>query len=114
MQVIPGAKDAGYKVQAYAFKGYWEDIGTVEAFYNSNLALANPEKAQFRWAQNGAGRGVGKAGGKQGTSNASSWLRALQYGTQRAVPHARTVCWAQGRCHATSSCTPHEGLAHEP
>ncbi|KAG2448228.1 hypothetical protein HYH02_006813 [Chlamydomonas schloesseri] len=46
-EVIPGAKDAGFKVQAYAFKGYWEDIGTVEAFYNANLALADPEKAQF-------------------------------------------------------------------
>jgi len=46
-EVIPGAKDAGMKVQAYAFKGYWEDIGTVEAFYNANLSLANPETAQF-------------------------------------------------------------------
>lgn len=47
-EVIPGAKDAGFKVQAFAFEGYWEDIGTVEAFYNSNLSLANPDKAQFR------------------------------------------------------------------
>ncbi|KXZ56980.1 hypothetical protein GPECTOR_1g885 [Gonium pectorale] len=46
-EVIPGAKDAGFKVQAYAFDGYWEDIGTVEAFYNANLALADPTKAQF-------------------------------------------------------------------
>ncbi|MEM8716535.1 MAG: sugar phosphate nucleotidyltransferase, partial [Cyanobacteria bacterium P01_G01_bin.4] len=31
-EVIPAAmKD--FKVQAYLFKGYWEDIGTVEAFY---------------------------------------------------------------------------------
>ncbi len=28
-------------------QGYWEDIGTVEAFYNANLALANPATAQF-------------------------------------------------------------------
>lgn len=34
-------------MQAYAFKGYWEDIGTVEAFYNANLSLANPSTAQF-------------------------------------------------------------------
>lgn len=46
-EVIPGAKDLGMKVQAYAFKGYWEDIGTVEAFYNANLSLANPATAQF-------------------------------------------------------------------
>ena len=26
-------------VQAYLFNDYWEDIGTIEAFYNANLAL---------------------------------------------------------------------------
>ena len=37
-QIIPAAaKD--YNVQAYLFKDYWEDIGTIEAFYNANLAL---------------------------------------------------------------------------
>jgi len=37
-QIIPAAaKD--YNVQAYLFKEYWEDIGTIEAFYNANLAL---------------------------------------------------------------------------
>lgn len=46
-EVIPGAKDAGYKVQAYAFQGYWEDIGTIEAFYNANLALVDPDKPNF-------------------------------------------------------------------
>ncbi|KAF5839750.1 nucleotide-diphospho-sugar transferase [Dunaliella salina] len=46
-EVIPGAREVGMKVQAYAFQGYWEDIGTVEAFYNSNLALADPATAQF-------------------------------------------------------------------
>jgi glucose-1-phosphate adenylyltransferase len=28
-----------YNVQVYLFKDYWEDIGTIEAFYNANLAL---------------------------------------------------------------------------
>jgi carbonic anhydrase/acetyltransferase-like protein (isoleucine patch superfamily) len=46
-EVIPGAKDAGYKVQAYAFQGYWEDIGTIEAFYKANLALVDPHKPNF-------------------------------------------------------------------
>ena len=37
-EVIPAAaKD--HNVQAYLFKDYWEDIGTIEAFYNANLAL---------------------------------------------------------------------------
>ena len=37
-EIIPAsAKD--YNVQTYLFKDYWEDIGTVEAFYHANLAL---------------------------------------------------------------------------
>lgn len=47
-QIIPGARKMGYKVQAHAFEGYWEDIGTIEAFYNANLALADPSKHDFR------------------------------------------------------------------
>ena len=30
------------KVQAYLYDGYWEDIGTIKAFYDSNLALTDP------------------------------------------------------------------------
>ncbi|MPZ78183.1 MAG: glucose-1-phosphate adenylyltransferase [Deltaproteobacteria bacterium] len=37
-EILPAAlKD--HNVQAYLFKDYWEDIGTIEAFYNANLAL---------------------------------------------------------------------------
>ncbi|HYA28470.1 MAG TPA: glucose-1-phosphate adenylyltransferase [Acidobacteriota bacterium] len=37
-EILPAtARD--YNVQAYLFKDYWEDIGTIEAFYNANLAL---------------------------------------------------------------------------
>jgi glucose-1-phosphate adenylyltransferase len=28
-----------HKVMAYIFQGYWEDIGTVRAFFEANLAL---------------------------------------------------------------------------
>jgi glucose-1-phosphate adenylyltransferase len=37
-EVIPAAAK-NYNVQAYLFKDYWEDIGTIEAFYHANLAL---------------------------------------------------------------------------
>ena len=30
------------KIYAYIFEGYWEDIGTVRAFFEANLALAQP------------------------------------------------------------------------
>uniref|UniRef100_A0A7S2Z633 Glucose-1-phosphate adenylyltransferase n=1 Tax=Chloropicon laureae TaxID=464258 RepID=A0A7S2Z633_9CHLO len=38
-EVIPGANAMGMNIQAFLFDGYWEDIGTIEAFYKSNLAL---------------------------------------------------------------------------
>ncbi len=37
-EVIPGAIDR-YNVQAYLFNGYWEDIGTIGAFYKANLDM---------------------------------------------------------------------------
>ena len=45
-EIIPAAaKD--YKVQAYLFKGYWEDIGTIESFYEANLALTQQPQPPF-------------------------------------------------------------------
>jgi glucose-1-phosphate adenylyltransferase len=37
-EVLPAAATK-HNIQAYLFKDYWEDIGTIEAFYNANLAL---------------------------------------------------------------------------
>ena len=31
------------KVMAYPFSGYWSDIGTVETFFEANIALAQPD-----------------------------------------------------------------------
>lgn len=39
--VIPGAIDK-YKVHAFIFQGYWEDIGTIKAFFDANLQLTTP------------------------------------------------------------------------
>jgi glucose-1-phosphate adenylyltransferase len=36
-----------YNVQAYLFNDYWEDIGTIEAFYNANLALTEQPDPPF-------------------------------------------------------------------
>lgn len=40
-EVIPGLLGKK-KLHAYMFEGYWEDIGTVKAFFDANLALAQP------------------------------------------------------------------------
>src|SRR5690606_28326102 len=37
-EIIPAAIDK-YSVQAHLFNGYWEDIGTIRAFYQANLDL---------------------------------------------------------------------------
>jgi glucose-1-phosphate adenylyltransferase len=39
--VIPASLQK-YKVFAYIFQEYWEDIGTVRAFFEANLALTDP------------------------------------------------------------------------
>jgi glucose-1-phosphate adenylyltransferase len=45
-EIIPAsAKD--HNVQAYLFDGYWEDIGTIEAFYDANLALTKQPYPSF-------------------------------------------------------------------
>lgn len=41
-EVIPGATKMGRHVQAFLFDGYWEDIGTVGAFYKANLLVTQP------------------------------------------------------------------------
>lgn len=40
-EIIPAAINK-YNVQAFLFDNYWEDIGTIRAFYEANLDLASP------------------------------------------------------------------------
>ncbi len=45
-EIIPAAaKD--HNVQAYLFNDYWEDIGTIESFYQANLALTEQPDPSF-------------------------------------------------------------------
>jgi glucose-1-phosphate adenylyltransferase len=44
--IIPHAIEE-LKVSAYAFGGYWEDIGTIESFYGANLGLLKQPKPPF-------------------------------------------------------------------
>lgn len=37
--IIPAAIEKGLSVYAYPFESYWEDIGTIRAFYDCNLDL---------------------------------------------------------------------------
>ena len=35
------------KVYAYAFEGYWVDVGTIQSFWETNLALTDPTNGTF-------------------------------------------------------------------
>ena len=41
-QVIPAAIRT-HNVYGYDFEGFWEDIGTIRSFYDTNLALTSPD-----------------------------------------------------------------------
>jgi glucose-1-phosphate adenylyltransferase len=43
-EIIPGAI-RGCRVVAYPFTGYWNDIGTVRSFFETNIMLAQPQPA---------------------------------------------------------------------
>jgi len=45
-EIIP-ASARDYNVQAYLFNDYWEDIGTIESFYEANLALSQQPQPPF-------------------------------------------------------------------
>jgi len=40
-EILPASLDR-YRVAVHPFQGYWEDIGTIGAFYRANVALAKP------------------------------------------------------------------------
>ncbi|MCU0548918.1 MAG: glucose-1-phosphate adenylyltransferase [Leptolyngbya sp. Prado105] len=45
-EIIPSSSST-YNVQAHLFNDYWEDIGTIQAFYESNLALTQQPYPPF-------------------------------------------------------------------
>jgi glucose-1-phosphate adenylyltransferase len=42
LHIVPAAIESS-RVCAFPFDGYWEDIGTISAFYKANLVLAQPD-----------------------------------------------------------------------
>ncbi|MFZ4598359.1 MAG: glucose-1-phosphate adenylyltransferase [Terrimicrobiaceae bacterium] len=50
--VIPAAISK-YQVMAFIFQGYWEDIGTIRAFFEANLNLADPHP-QYSFYETGS------------------------------------------------------------
>jgi glucose-1-phosphate adenylyltransferase len=45
-EIIPASANSN-NIQAFLFEGYWEDIGTIEAFYEANMALTRQPQPPF-------------------------------------------------------------------
>ena len=41
--VIPAMHEAGERLFAYQFDGYWKDVGTIDSLWEANLDLLNPK-----------------------------------------------------------------------
>ena len=37
--IIPGLLNAGFKMMAYPFDGYWKDVGTIDSLWEANMEL---------------------------------------------------------------------------
>jgi len=46
-EIIPAGLQRGDHLQSYLFDDYWEDIGTIGAFYEANLALTDQPNPAF-------------------------------------------------------------------
>lgn len=40
--IIPKYLEEGLRVQAYRFKGYWKDVGTIDSLWEANMDLLDP------------------------------------------------------------------------
>lgn len=40
--VLPAMLDAGEKMFAYSFEGYWKDVGTIDSLWEANMDLLDP------------------------------------------------------------------------
>ena len=78
--------------QAHLFKGYWEDIGTVRAFYEANLGLTDSPSPKFR-----CGRGGGSIEGVHARAKVCVW--------EGAGLHTRRPCSRQTTVRLTAFTT---------
>nr|YP_002048929.1 glucose-1-phosphate adenylyltransferase [Paulinella chromatophora]ACB42719.1 glucose-1-phosphate adenylyltransferase [Paulinella chromatophora] len=46
-EIIPESLGRGDIIKSYVFNDYWEDIGTIEAFFDANLALTDQPNPPF-------------------------------------------------------------------
>ncbi len=57
--VIPAMHEAGERLFAYGFEGYWKDVGTIDSLWEANLDILNPkvniDLSDYSWKIYGRG-----------------------------------------------------------
>ncbi|KAL4569084.1 hypothetical protein LXL04_024711 [Taraxacum kok-saghyz] len=48
-EVIPGAISLGLKIHAYRFDGYWEDMRSIEAYYEANMESTKKTNMKYNF-----------------------------------------------------------------
>ena len=43
--VVPAMLEAGARVFGYRYNGYWQDVGTIQSFWEANMALLDDDPA---------------------------------------------------------------------
>ena len=51
--IIPNLLNAGHKLVAYTFEGYWKDVGTIDSLWEANMDLLGEEHSRI-YARNNA------------------------------------------------------------
>lgn len=41
--IIPAMLNAGEKMTAYRFQGYWKDVGTIDSLWDANMDMLSPD-----------------------------------------------------------------------
>ena len=47
--IIPNMLNAGEKMVAYPFEGYWKDVGTIDSLWEANMDLLDPNVPLDVW-----------------------------------------------------------------
>ena len=45
--IIPAMLDAGEKMTAYRFQGYWKDVGTIDSLWDANMDMLSPDNGNY-------------------------------------------------------------------
>ena len=105
--VIPAMLDGGARVFGYRFDGYWQDVGTVQSYWEANMALLvdQPELDLYdkEWLiHTRSGNARRPRSARRRRSTAASYRTAASSTGRSSTPSCRRVC---GSTSARSSAT---------